>query len=260
MTGAAGLLGRRFCEALGQAGAELNLLDIDLEALIDLKASLSDINVMANHYEVDITKPSSVDATINAIAGAGSIHGLINSAAIDPKFESDSDWSNENPTAFSTYSLENWQRSLDVNLTGMFLVTQSVCKHIEKRTDMDCSIINISSTYGLTGPDQRLYEDGTKYRFFKPLDYSVTKSGVLGFTRALAAFYRDTGIRVNSLSPGGAFNNHETTFAERYAARTIIGRMANPSEYGAAVVFLSSSASSYMTGANLIIDGGWTAL
>ncbi|MEK9942852.1 MAG: SDR family oxidoreductase, partial [Gammaproteobacteria bacterium] len=124
----------------------------------------------------------------------------------------------------------------------------------------DCSIINLASTYGLTGPDQRLYDTDKPNRFFKPVDYSVTKAGVIGFTKALAAYYRETGVRVNCLSPGGAFNNHDAKFSENYAARTIMGRMANPSEYGAAIVFLASAASSYMTGSNLVIDGGWTAL
>jgi NAD(P)-dependent dehydrogenase (short-subunit alcohol dehydrogenase family) len=107
-----------------------------------------------------------------------------------------------------------------------------------------------------------LYESKTQNtpRFYKPVDYSVTKAGVLGFTRALAAYYRGTGIRVNALSPGGTFNNNPDDFVERYSYRTITGRMATPDDYTGAIIYLCSPASSYMTGANLIVDGGWTAL
>jgi len=260
VTGAGGLLGSSFSISLGRAGAELHLLDIDSDALAKLKSNLSSEATKASYYEADITDKVQVTSVIDSIAESGSINGLVNSAALDPKFDLTTAHSHSNPTAFSSYSLDNWRQSLEVNLTGTFLVTQAVCKHVEQDVAQDCSIINIASTYGITGPDQRIYEDETPERFFKPLDYSVTKAGVLGFTRALAAYYRETGIRVNSLSPGGAFKNHDPEFVKRYSLRTILGRMARDDEYGAAIVFLSSKASSYMTGSNLVIDGGWTAL
>jgi 2-deoxy-D-gluconate 3-dehydrogenase len=108
-------------------------------------------------------------------------------------------------------------------------------------------IINICSTYGLVGPDQRLYEREGHPPQFKPVYYSVTKAGVLGFTRYLATYYAGINIRVNALTPGGVFNDHDDEFVEKYAARTVLGRMAQ------------NDASSYMTGANLVVDGGWTA-
>jgi NAD(P)-dependent dehydrogenase (short-subunit alcohol dehydrogenase family) len=141
----------------------------------------------------------------------------------------------------------------------MFLLSQSVSDGMMARNQG--VIINIASTYGLTGPDQRIYENSSDAeRFFKPVDYSVTKAGALGFTRALAAFFQNTKVRVNALSPGGVDNNLDADFVKRYASRTVLGRMARADEYRGAMLFLCSDASSYMTGANLVIDGGWTAL
>jgi len=259
ITGAAGLLGQVFCKAIGHAGAEVYLLDIEKTALEAVNQHLLSMDIKSNMVVVDITNQSRVTQVIDDIAQDGPVHGLINSAAVDPKFESDST-NPSNSGEFTSYSLENWERSLRVNLTGMFLVTQAVCRIMETQPEAKGSIVNIASTYGLTGPDQRIYETGQQPRFYKPVDYSVTKAGVLGFTRAVAAYYRKTNIRVNALSPGGAYDGHDPDFVQNYSARTILDRMAQPDEYAAAIVFLCSSASSYMTGSNLIIDGGWTAL
>ena len=168
VTGAGGLLGSSFSMSLGKAGAELHLLDIDSDALAKLKSNLAPEAAKASYYEADITDKAQVTSVIDSIAESGSINGLINSAALDPKFDLTTAHSHSNPTAFSSYSLDNWRQSLEVNLTGTFLVTQAVCRHVEQDVAQDCSIINIASTYGITGPDQRIYEDETPERFFKP--------------------------------------------------------------------------------------------
>ena len=182
----------------------------------------------------------------------------MNSAALDPKFDPDAIKNGITPGSFEDYPLDQWNTALNVNLTGMFLITQACVKPMLKQGKKG-SIINICSTYGLNGPDQRIYiKDGQRVAY-KPVYYTVTKAGVLGFTKYLAAYYAGTEIRVNALTPGGVFNNHDDYFVKNYSAKTILGRMAQGDEMNGALLFLASEASSYMTGNNVIVDGGWTA-
>jgi 2-deoxy-D-gluconate 3-dehydrogenase len=180
---------------------------------------------------------------------------LVNSAAMDPKFDPEN-LQGQSANAFEDYPLDSWKKAIDVNLTGMFLACQAAARQMVKQNRG--VMINICSTYGLVGPDQRLYERPDGPRQYKPVYYSVSKAGVLGLTRYLATYYAGKPIRVNALTPGGVFNQHDETFLKGYSARTVMGRMAKPDELNGAIVFLATDASSYMTGANLIVDGGWT--
>lgn len=257
VTGGAGLLGARFASALLDLGATVHLLDHDGDAAARAARELS-ADGRCLPAPCDITSEADVARCIGGITAQGPIDVLVNSAAVNPKAEPDEEGATAiDDVSFTEYPVARWRLSMDVNLTGMFLVTQAVCRGFEDRGQG--VVVNISSTYGLNGPDQRLYERADGTRSFKPLDYSVSKAGVLGFTKALAANFRGTGIRVNALTPGGAFNDHDEEFVAAYSSRTILDRMARPDEYRGAIAFLCSDASSYMTGANLVVDGGWTA-
>jgi len=254
VTGAAGLLGREFAHVLALHGAEVVLVDRNVDALHDVARAVgADAPVAPVVAPLDITDEATVD---RVVGGLGPVDVLVNSAAIDPKFA---------PGVLSDgrladYPLAMWQASLDVNLTGSFLMTRACLRSMEaRRGDVGGVIVNVSSIYGLRGADQRIYESPGGDPFFKPVDYSVTKAGLLGFTRAVAAMYRGTGIRVNALTPGGTFNGQDDHFVEQYSAKTILGRMAVPDDFRGAMLFLCSDASRYMTGANLVVDGGWTA-
>ncbi len=259
VTGGVGLLGAEFCKTLAEAGAAVAVVDLNGAAAEKVAAGL-----VADGYRViavptDITKPESVNAMVEMVVKEfGRLDILVNSAALDPKFDPDAAAKGIAPGAFEDYPLEQWNAALNVNLTGMFLVTQACVKQMNVQGQKG-SIINICSTYGLNGPDQRIYiKDGVRVAF-KPVYYTVTKGGVLGFTKYLAAYYASTEIRVNALTPGGVFNNHEEYFVKNYSAKTILGRMAKKDEMNGALLFLASDASSYMTGNNVVVDGGWTA-
>ncbi len=259
VTGGVGLLGAEFCKTLAEAGAAVAVVDLNGAAAEKVAAGL-----VADGYRViavptDITKPESVNAMVEMVVKEfGRLDILVNSAALDPKFDPDAAAKGIAPGAFEDYPLEQWNAALNVNLTGMFLVTQACVKQMNVQGQKG-SIINICSTYGLNGPDQRIYiKDGVRVAF-KPVYYTVTKGGVLGFTKYLAAYYAETEIRVNALTPGGVFNNHEEYFVKNYSAKTILGRMARKDEMNGALLFLASDASSYMTGNNVVVDGGWTA-
>ncbi len=259
VTGGVGLLGAEFCKTLAEAGASVAVVDLNAEAAAKVADGLTQSGFSAKGIPTDITQPNSVNAMVDSVLSAfGRLDILVNSAALDPKFDPDAAAKGIAPGAFEDYPLEQWNAALNVNLTGMFLVTQACVKQMIAQGKKG-SILNICSTYGLNGPDQRIYIKDGKRVAFKPVYYTTTKAGVMGFTKYLAAYYAGTEIRVNALTPGGVFNNHEEYFVKNYSAKTIMGRMAKKDEMNGALLFLASDASSYMTGNNVIVDGGWTA-
>lgn len=257
VTGGAGLLGQEFCRTLAEAGAAVVVVDLDRKAAKDTAASLQQSGFKALAAATNITDKQACQGTVAAsLKEFGRLDILVNSAALDPKFDPDK-ISQQGANAFEDYPLDAWRQALDVNLTGMFLCTQAAVQPMLAQGGG--VVVNLCSMYGITAPDQRLYQRDGQPPSFKPVTYSTTKAGVLGFTRYLSAYYGGRNIRVNALTPGGVYNGHDDEFLQRYAARAVLGRMAEKDEMNGALLFLASDASSYMTGANLVVDGGWTA-
>ncbi|MFI5148271.1 MAG: SDR family oxidoreductase [Bacteroidia bacterium] len=255
VTGACGLIGKKHCEALAEAGANVVLVDMNENKCRE------QAEILGKHHlgiEADVTRPESLQGARDKILGKyGQIDILVNNAAINDMFE--------NPllagkqSMFEHYPLEMWDRSWQVNVTGVFLCSQVFGTPMSERGSG--SIINIASTYGMVGPDQNIYKDKEgKHSFYKSPSYPATKGAVINFTRFLAAYWGNKGVRVNTLSPGGVENSQDDFFVQNYISKTLLGRMAKPGDYKGALVFLASEASAYMTGANLVVDGGWTAI
>lgn len=258
ITGAAGLLGIRHCEALASAGAHVVAVDLNGQACQDLVAALS-----ANHggehlaIEANLTDPDAVKRMRTQVLDRfRRVDVLVNNAAINDKVETPH--VSSQVMRFEDYPVSTFRDVLDVSVTSAFLCCQQLAPAMaEQRSG---SIINIASTYALVGPDQRLYQraDGTQ-AFFKSAAYPTAKAAMLGLTRFLAAYYGPHQVRANSLTPGGVENGQDETFVRRYSERTPLGRMGTPHDYQGALLFLASNASCYMTGANLVVDGGYTA-
>ncbi len=206
VTGGAGLLGKQFCRTLAQAGAQVVVADLNLGAAKQLADALEEEGYPTLGVGVDVTSPESVQEMVRAtLQRFRRLDILVCSAAMDPKF--DSNHAGQHRNTFEDYPLEAWKQALDVNLTGMFLSAQAAVKPMLEQDHG--VIINICSTYGLVGPDQRIYEKPGQPRSYKPVFYSVTKAGVLGLTRYLATYYAGRNIRVNALTPGGVYHGHD---------------------------------------------------
>lgn len=257
VTGALGLLGREHCAALAAAGAQLVVTDLNADALGALAARAREAGARdALAVACDLTLPGDVARLRAAVLERfGRIDVLVNNAAIDDKVGPSPESAEE--LRFENYSVERFRRQLDVNVTGVFLCCQQLGSLMAERGSG--SIINVASTYGVVAPNQDLYRgsDG-KQSFWKGAAYPASKGAVLQLTRFLAAYWGERGVRVNALCPGGVEAGQDAYFRARYAERTPLRRMAAPSDYRGALLFLASEASAYMTGASLMVDGGFT--
>ena len=249
ITGAAGLLGSEYADGFCQAGGNVVLADKNFEKCKKLAAKLEKkYGVKPLPIKLDVTNPNSIKKMIAHITKKISKIDVLVNNAIYPEI------GKIKKTKFEDFPLDIWKKGIDVNLTGMFLCSQQIGKIMKKQKNG--VIINISSIYGIKGPDQRIYG---KTKIIKSALYATTKGAVINFTKYLASYWNRTGIRVNTLSLGGVEENQDRNFKKKYSDKTMIGRMAKKDEYVGALLFLSSDASSYMTGSNLVIDGGWSA-
>ena len=256
VTGGSGILGKVFCKVLAAHGAYVVIVDENVKAAKETAAIISQLVKEAKVLVMpcNVSNPKEVSKLITQVVEQfGSIDILHNNAATKTSnlksfFE-----------PFETYSLSTWREVMSVNIDGMFLMAQACGRQMlnQKRGG---TIIQTASVYGLVSPDQRIYE-GSVYlgtTISSPAVYTVSKSAVIGLTKYLAAYWGNKGIRVNTLIPGGVESGQNDVFIQQYSSRVPLGRMAKPAELESALLFLASDASSYVTGQNLIVDGGLT--
>jgi NAD(P)-dependent dehydrogenase (short-subunit alcohol dehydrogenase family) len=252
LTGSAGRVGTRFAHVLSDAGANVILVDIDKSTNKKLEQELiSQYKTKPSAFCVDISKQKEVKQLVKKIISKYTkIDVLVNNAHFVPRTHSKRD------APFEEYPLALWDKTISINLRGLFLCCQEIgTRMLSQKQGV---IINISSIYGINGADQRIYG---KSRLNSPAFYAATKGAMVNFTRYLAAYWEGKNIRVNTLTLGGVFDKElhkDKTFVKNYSKKTILGRMANKEDYDGSLLYLASDASSYVTGINLIVDGGWT--
>ncbi len=257
VTGGAGLLGVEHAEALAGAGASAILADVDEVAARARAAEVAarvERDVLAVH--LDVTSEASVRSAMERVLDrTGRLDALVNNAANNPKVEG----SGLGSTRVESFDMARWARDIDVGLTGAFLCAKVMGSHMAAHGGG--AIVNVASDLGLIAPDQRIYRRvgvPEHEQPVKPVTYSVVKGGLIQLTRYLATYWAEQGVRVNALCPGGVFAGQPEDFVARLSHLIPLGRMARRDEYRAALLFLCSDASSYMTGANLVMDGGRT--
>ena len=271
VTGGAGLIGQVYTSTLLKNGANVILLDKKINEKNILNKLKKEYKI--NHkfmknlklIECDITSKSSVDKTFKKLGKINNLKILVNNASLVKQVGKES--LIDEYKSFLDMNPNDWENYFSVDLTGTLLISQKCIPQMKK--NKGGSIVNISSTYGILSPDQRLYETFNKKLntsqkkkgivIEKPIGYSISKSGILNLTRFLATKFAKDDIRVNTLTLGGVFDNNPPSFVKAYSERTPLGRMANKNEYAGPLLFLVSDMSSYMTGANLIVDGGWSS-
>jgi NAD(P)-dependent dehydrogenase (short-subunit alcohol dehydrogenase family) len=227
------------------------------DALIN---AFNELNIPADNYlfvTLDITREESCEEAVKlAVEKFNKIDVLINNAAIDAKFDMEGS-SKVNKSRFEFYPIDALRKSVEVNLIGTVIITQVVCRQMLKQGHGN--IINVASTYSVVAPNQNLYDFGNGISNYKPVDYIASKSFIPNFTRYIATFYAQDGIRCNAIVPHGIFNNHPEAFLKNWSKLSPMGRMCNREELNGPFSFLASDASSYMTGSVVNVDGGWTA-
>jgi NAD(P)-dependent dehydrogenase (short-subunit alcohol dehydrogenase family) len=253
ITGGLGQLGLAYARCLTDEGARVALLDIPASPLLP-EGLAESANV--RYFAADVTERASLETALSALEAIwGSPHCLINNAGLDSPPGSPV----EENGPFETYPEQSWDKVMGTNAKGSFLCCQIFGGAMAR--ERRGSIVNIGSIYGVVSPDQRIYEYRQKEGapFFKPVAYSASKSALYNLTRYLATYWAPYGVRVNTLTLGGVYNNQDPQFLEEYLRRVPLGRMANPEDYFGPIIFLLSDASAYVTGSNLTADGGWTA-
>lgn len=248
VTGGAGLLGPHIGMALAEAGANVILCDINPSSG---RKTLSDIPTTLKprvRFQIlDVTKESSIKKVLKAVERRnGGVDILINAAIAS---------GTTHFTSVEKYDMHHWNRVMEVNVNGTFLMTRNVAASMIRK-DIRGSIINIASIYGVVGADQRIYGNSG---INSPAVYAASKGAIVNLTRYFAAYWAKNGLRINCVSPGGVFNDQPQEFLERYASKTPLGRMMDRKEIKGAVLYLASNASSFVTGHNIMVDGGWTA-
>jgi NAD(P)-dependent dehydrogenase (short-subunit alcohol dehydrogenase family) len=260
ITGGAGLIGRRHMEAVLEGGGIPVLLDLFEESLQAAKAEYEEKYPQGHieTYVADITSKECLEQIRDDLLSKyGHIDGLINNAANNPKMEGGSQ--NMGAIQFHNFPLNIWQDDLAVGLTGAFLCAQVFGTVMEKQKSG--VVINISSDYGVISPNQNIYRKegiAEEEQIIKPVSYSVVKHGIMGLTKYLATYWGKKGVRVNTLCPASLFNGQDEEFVHKISELIPMGRMSRPDEYPATILYLLSDASSYMTGATVILDGGRT--
>lgn len=255
ISGAGGTLGLEFANALSQNGANVILVDIDKKINKIAQKLHKKYNIKAKSYYSDISNEKNIIQLRKKIfSDFRKIDGLINAAGYTNVTAIKN--SQKISIPLKSFPSKLWENMLAVNLTATFYFCREFGSEMVKQKNG--SIINIASTYGMVGADQRIY--GTS-KINSPVSYAASKGGIINLTRYLAAYWQGKNVRVNTLSPGGVqdIRYQSKSFIKKYSEKTMLGRMAKNDEYNGGLVFLLSGASSYMTGANLILDGGWSA-